>query len=87
MARGENLDKAIEYGLMASSVKVRHEGAQNGVPILEETNRALEKVEKNKEDDEKKALSDPIESSEYRFLELAQEILIKGLADTERINW
>lgn len=43
LSRGESLDTAIEYGLMASSMKVKHRGAQNGVPTYEETKRELEK--------------------------------------------
>lgn len=46
LSRGESLEKAIEYGLMASSIKVRHMGAQNGVPTYEETRKALEDAEK-----------------------------------------
>lgn len=46
LARGEKLDRAIEYGLMASSIKVRYEGAQNGVPTYEETTKALEAYER-----------------------------------------
>ncbi len=47
LARGEDLDRAIEYGLMASSMKVRYEGAQNGVPTYEEVTKALEAYERN----------------------------------------
>ena len=42
MTRDEGLDRAIEYGLMASSIKVRESGAQNGVPLYEETKKAIE---------------------------------------------
>ena len=47
LARKEKLDKAIEYGLMASSMKVRFEGAQNGVPTYEDTKRMIEIYERN----------------------------------------
>ena len=46
LARGEKLEKAIEYGLMASSMKVRYEGAQNGVPTYEEVTKALDIYER-----------------------------------------
>ncbi len=46
LARGEKLDKAIEFGLMASSIKVRYEGAQNGVPTYEEVTKALDTYER-----------------------------------------
>lgn len=46
LARGEKLDEAIEYALMASSQKVAHEGAQNGIPTLEETREALKGVKR-----------------------------------------
>ena len=46
LARGEKLDKAIEFGLMASSIKVRYEGAQNGVPTYEEVTKALDIYER-----------------------------------------
>lgn len=42
MTRDEGLDTAIEYGLMASSIKVRQSGAQNGVPLYEETKKAIQ---------------------------------------------
>lgn len=42
MTRDEDLDTSIEYGLMASSIKVRFSGAQNGVPYYEETKKAIE---------------------------------------------
>lgn len=41
MTRDEALDKSIEFGLMASSIKVRYSGAQNGVPLYEETQKAI----------------------------------------------
>ena len=41
MTRDENLDTSIEYGLMASSIKVRYSGAQNGVPLYEDTQKAI----------------------------------------------
>lgn len=44
IARGENLDTAIDYALMSSSIKVRYEGAQNGMPSYEETKEELGKV-------------------------------------------
>ena len=47
LVRKEKLDKAIEYGLMASSMKVRFEGAQNGVPTYEDTKRMIEMYERN----------------------------------------
>lgn len=47
IARGENLENAIKYGLMASSEKVRFEGAQNGVPDYEKTRKLLDEAEKN----------------------------------------
>lgn len=47
LARGETLDSAIEYGLMSSSIKVRYEGAQNGMPTYKETKTALEKAKEN----------------------------------------
>lgn len=53
LSRGENLDQAIEFGLMASSMKVRHVGAQNGVPEYEETKKAIEdakRKERNQKD-------------------------------------
>ena len=46
LARGENIDKAVEFGLMASSIKVQYRGAQNGVPTYEETLKAIEKAQK-----------------------------------------
>jgi ribokinase len=46
LARGEGLDRAVEYGLMASSIKVRYEGAQNGVPTYEEVTKALDTYER-----------------------------------------
>lgn len=57
IARGEKLEIAIKYGLMASSEKVRFEGAQNGVPDYEQTKKLLEEAEKsqkspNDDDDE-----------------------------------
>jgi len=47
LARGEELDNAIEFGLMASSMKVRFEGAQNGMPTYKETKAALDKAKEN----------------------------------------
>lgn len=44
IARGENLDTAIDYALMSSSIKVRYEGAQNGMPSYEETKEELGKA-------------------------------------------
>lgn len=55
LARGENIDKAIEFGLMASSIKVRYEGAQNGVPTYDETEKAIRHAQRTistKDDDE-----------------------------------
>ena len=46
ISRGETLDRSIEYGLMASSMKVKFPGAQNGVPTYEETKKALEEYDK-----------------------------------------
>ena len=46
ISRKETLDRAIEYGLMASSMKVRYPGAQNGVPTYEQTKKALDDYEK-----------------------------------------
>ena len=46
IARGESVDQAVDFGLMASSMKVRHEGAQNGVPDYETTKKELEKAHK-----------------------------------------
>lgn len=54
LARGEGLDRAVEYGLMASSIKVRYEGAQNGVPTYDETTKAInvyERKNRTHEDD------------------------------------
>lgn len=42
IVRGKSLDEAVDYALMASSMKVRHEGAQNGMPTYEETKIALD---------------------------------------------
>lgn len=47
LVRGESLDSAIDFGLMASSMKVRHEGAQNGMPTYKETKIALDKAKEN----------------------------------------
>lgn len=56
MIREEGLDSAIKYGLMASSIKVRESGAQNGVPFYEETKKAIEDAERKlpgtREDDD-----------------------------------
>lgn len=55
LARGENIDKAVEYGLMASSIKVQFLGAQNGVPTYEETKKAIDKSRRTfgtKDDDD-----------------------------------
>ena len=41
--RKEKIDDAIELGLAASSAKVLHEGAQNGVPTLKETREKIKK--------------------------------------------
>lgn len=41
LARGENLRTAVKFAVMASSMKVRHRGAQNGVPTYEETKEAI----------------------------------------------
>ena len=46
LARGENIDKAVEFGLMASSIKVQYRGAQNGVPTYDETVQAIEKTKR-----------------------------------------
>lgn len=46
IARGETVDQAVDFGLMASSMKVRYEGAQNGVPDYETTKKELEKAHK-----------------------------------------
>lgn len=54
LARGEKLNRAVEFGLMASSMKVKHLGAQNGVPTLEETQKALAKAEKTSHDGEER---------------------------------
>ena len=58
MTRDEELDTAIEYGLMASSIKVRYSGAQNGVPVYEDTKKAIEaakrKAKGTRDDDEGK---------------------------------
>ena len=58
MTRDESLDTAIEYGLMASSIKVRYSGAQNGVPLYEETKKAIEATKRKakgpRDDDEGK---------------------------------
>ena len=58
MTRDEDLDTAIEYGLMASSIKVRYSGAQNGVPLYEETKKAIEATKRKakgpRDDDEGK---------------------------------
>lgn len=43
IARGEELNTAMEYALMASSMKVRYEGTQNGMPTYEETKKELDK--------------------------------------------
>ena len=54
LARGENIDKAVEYGLMASSMKVQYLGAQNGVPTYEETEKAIKQAQRTngtKDDD------------------------------------
>lgn len=53
LARGEDLKSAIKFGLMASSMKVRYRGAQNGVPTYEEVKKAIKEYdEKNNEIDE-----------------------------------
>lgn len=44
LTRGESLDEAIEFGLMASSMKVKFEGAQNGMPTYRETKSALDRA-------------------------------------------
>lgn len=58
MTRDEGLDTAIEYGLMASSIKVRESGAQRGVPYYEETKKAIEEAKRKttggRDDDEGK---------------------------------
>ena len=41
--RNESIDDAIEKGLAASSAKVLHKGAQNGVPTLSETINKIKK--------------------------------------------
>ncbi len=54
LARGENIDKAVEFGLMASSIKVQFMGAQNGVPTYDETKKAIDKAKRKistKDDD------------------------------------
>ena len=48
IARGESIDQAVEFGLMASSIKVRYEGAQNGVPDYETTKDAIEKAKRTR---------------------------------------
>lgn len=50
IARGLDLDKAVDFGLMASSMKVKHLGAQNGVPTQEETIKALGEAQKDNEE-------------------------------------
>lgn len=55
LARGKDIHRAVEFGLMAASIKVKHLGAQNGVPTLEETERAIEvtpryKINKDKDE-------------------------------------
>lgn len=42
ISRNEDYSTAILYGLMASSIKVREEGAQNGVPSGEKTKQEIE---------------------------------------------
>lgn len=58
MTRDKGLDAAIEYGLMASSIKVKGSGAPKGVPNYEETKKALEepkrKTKCGRDDDEGK---------------------------------
>lgn len=54
LARGEDIDKAVDFGLMASSIKVQFMGAQNGVPTYEETKKAIERAKRTtgtKDDD------------------------------------
>ena len=51
MTRDESLDTAIEYGLAASSEKVKYSGAQNGVPLFEETKKTLQKIKGREERD------------------------------------
>lgn len=50
IARGLDLDKAVDFGLMASSMKVKYLGAQNGVPTQEETIKALDEAQKDNEE-------------------------------------
>ena len=50
IARGLDLDKDVDFGLMASSMKVKHLGAQNGVPTQEETIKALDEAQKDNEE-------------------------------------
>ena len=45
-----DLDRAVDFGLMASSMKVRHLGAQNGVSTQEETIKALGEAQKDNEE-------------------------------------
>lgn len=51
LSRDESLDTAILYGLKASSMKVQHEGAQNGVPTYKEVRSQLKSVLKVKNPD------------------------------------
>ncbi len=41
IARGDSLNTAIEYSLIASAIKIQYMGAQNGIPTYEETTKFL----------------------------------------------
>ena len=47
LSRDESLDRAVEFGLMASSMKVKHKGAQNGVPTYAEVMKSFQKLERS----------------------------------------
>ncbi len=51
LARGAKLREAVKYAVMASSMKVKHRGAQNGVPTGEQTREAIEVYEQEHEVD------------------------------------
>ena len=44
LSRGEDFEKAITYGLMASSMKVKVKTAQAGMPTYEQMKEELDKV-------------------------------------------
>ena len=55
MARGEKLPESIDYGLLVSSMKVRYEGAQEGVPTFEEAKKEKARLKVKTTDDNEDA--------------------------------